>query len=704
MAVWLGAEAPVAILAAAGLAVGAGLLLHRPGVVLIGALLAAGTFSGGLGEQRRQDTLGALVPDGPITVVGTALDDPRRSGSGTVFPLRPDTIVTRRGQQEWQGPRLAVSGGDGKVTAGDRVLVTGTVSAGPSVLRGDPVAGRIAARSITVVDSARDPLFLAGNLLRGRVHDGLESFAGRPEAGLLAGFLIGDVRSLPDADAEALRLAGLSHFVAVSGSNVALFLAAWWIAMGPLGWTPRRRAVLGLAGLAVFVVVTRWEPSVLRAATMAGLVLAGRVAAIPLGPWSALGGAVTVLLLTSPELSGNVGFQLSAAATAGVIAGAGAFAGRRPAWAWTALAATLSAQAAVAPLLLVHFGSVPLFAPITNVLAAPLVALSTSVGGVGVLLGAEPLTWLGLIPARMVLGIATGAADLPQLGPAGALLCAAAASAAAARRLRPGVTLVTAIVVAWTVVVPPSPPSGPLLEVLDVGQGDSILLRGPSGAVVLVDGGPDPRLLRRHLRDRGVGTIDLLIVTHGHADHTSGLVGITASTLVRRAWIAGQSEDEGALADLIAELAAVGVAVETPAVGWRATVGEFALDVLGPRRRYAGANDGSIVVQATAAGRTVLLAGDIEVIAQRELGPVATDVLKVPHQGAATSDLEWLAATAPSVAIISVGPNDFGHPAPEVIETLEAAGAVVLRTDRQGTVSIRLDRECDSRLLYCAER
>ena len=184
-----------------------------------------------------------------------------------------------------------------------------------------------------------------------------------------------------------MRLSGLSHFVAVSGSNVALFLSAWWLASGPLGWGPRRRAVLGLAGLAVFVVATRWEPSVVRAATMAALVLGGRLAGRAVDGWTALGGSVTLLLLVSGDLAGDAGFQLSVAATAGVLAGGGLWRDRRPRWAWTALGATVSAQAAVAPLLLIHFGSVPLFAPLTNVVAAPLVAGATAAGGVGVLAG-----------------------------------------------------------------------------------------------------------------------------------------------------------------------------------------------------------------------------------------------------------------------------------------------------------------------------
>jgi competence protein ComEC len=184
-----------------------------------------------------------------------------------------------------------------------------------------------------------------------------------------------------------------------------------------------------------------------------------------------------------------------------------------------------------------------------------------------------------------------------------------------------------------------------------------------------------------------VRRIDLLVATHSHADHLAGLEGITDWAAIGRFWHSGQEGE--ALEDLLREMAAAGVPAERPAPGWRAQVGAFQLDVLGPVRRYASPNDGSLVLRVTAAV-VVLLPGDVEAIAQADLGPLPADVLKVPHQGAATSDLQWLAASAAGVAVISVGPNDYGHPAPEVIAALQRAGAQVRRTDLEGDVVVAL--------------
>jgi competence protein ComEC len=651
-------------------------------------LVAAGGVAATLAGARERATLVAEVPSGRVVVAGVAADDAVPIDGGARFVLRPTHLAREGGWQAWQGPRLAVTGPGAAVAAGERVVVTGAASPAPFYTRSGPVAGHVEARTVERLGPAADPLFATGNVLRRRVLSGVAHFAPRPAAALLLGLLIGDDGGLSEADTEALRLSGLSHFVAVSGSNVALFLAAWWLASGPLGWGPRRRALLGLVGLAVFVVVTRWEPSVVRAAAMAALILIGRLAGVAVDGWAALGGSVTLLLLISGDLAGDPGFQLSVAATTGVLAGGGLWKGRRPRWAWTALGATVCAQAAVAPLLLVHFGSLPLFAPATNVVAAPLVALATAAGGVGVLSGIAPITGVALLAADGVLAVAGFARDLPQLSWGGVALVAGVGGLTAVPRLRPLVALGGVLAVGAATILPAHLPARPEVVFLDVGQGDATLLWGPSGEVVLVDGGPDPAVLRRALLGRGVRRIDLLVASHDHADHLAGLEGITEWAAVGRVWHADQGAE--ALAALVVEMRAAGVPVEVPGPGWEAAIGAFRIDVLGPVRSYASSNDGSLVLRVSAGGAIVLLPGDVEAIAQADLGPVAADVVKVPHQGAVTSDPLWLAACGPGVAVISVGPNDFGHPAPEVIAALEAAGAVVRRTDLEGDVVIAL--------------
>ena len=662
--------------------------LRKPTWSLVAVVALAGSVSGALSSQRDLAILESVVPEGIVEVYGVAIDDPRPGATGFWFLLDPEYLRTRTRDLVWDGPPLLVSFIQGtEAMAGDRLAVSGRLRAQPGAARGDPYAGRIDARAIDSIESAGG-FFRVANLLRSRVEDQLSTSKDRPAAALLSGFLIGDIRELPRPDSAALRTAGLSHYVAVSGSNVALFLMLWWFILGPLGFGTRRRAMFGIVGLVLFAIVTRWEPSVLRAAVMAGFVLVARAFGMSVGPWTALGGGVAGLLLVSGELVADVGFQLSVAATAGVIAGAGYRPLARFPLVGATLAATVSAQLAVAPLLLIHFGTLPLLSPLTNLLAGPLVMAATSLGGIGVLVGVPALTGSATGIAGVVLGIARSAAPWPQIGWIGFACLGVALLVARLPVPRRAMSLLTAVWAFIVIGLSPAPVAFPAVVFLDVGQGDSSLFMGETGAVVLLDGGPDPGVLIERLRHYGVDHLDLVVASHQHHDHVAGLIAALSRYPVGRLWHSGQPDPGPEMKELLDLAEREGVPIEVVRPGWKAAIGEFRFEVLGPVRRYASPNDQSVVLLVEFDDRTILMPGDIETYAQSDLGPIQADILKVPHQGAATSDLNWLRSVGADIAVIPVGPNDYGHPAPEVVELFDHMGAQVLRTDRDGDVVI----------------
>ena len=692
-AIWLGALAgPICPLPIAVAVVGAGAAVavwRRSSAVLLLALVGIGLMSGAMAETRAEGTLSAWVPQGRGVLEGVATTDAVAYGDRFSFTYRPSSWQPNGAvaATSWVGPALSIVTTEGDVAAGELVSVSGFVRARPDVTRGDPIAGHVTATDVTPMDALPSVAVDAGNAIRRRVQNRLAVLGETAEAALLGGFLIGDIARLPDIDNEALRRAGLTHYVAVSGSNVALVLGAWWLVLGVAGAGVRIRSVTGLAVLVVFVVVTRWESSVIRASTMAGLVVGGRARGVSIDAWTALGGAVSLLLTVSGGLAYYVGFQLSALATAGVLLGMRIWTQRTPKAFWGVLAATISAQLAVVPLLLVHFGTVPVLSPLANLVAAPLVTGATALAGVGVIANWDLPLLVAEMLAGMVLGVARTAAGWPQLGSVAVLGVALPIGLAWRTRLRPLAFAVVALSV-LVGMVPPGPPEVPMVIWLDVGQGDAVLLRDPSGAVALMDGGREPLVLREALRRHGVRRIDLLVASHGDADHIGGMSDLFDYAEVGRVWVPAFLEPREMLSELITEAEQHRVAVDFVAAGDGAVLGEFVLDVVGPMRRFAEENNGSVVLYASVGDKSALLPGDIGAIAQRALPPLRPDLLMVPHHGAATSDLGWVTETARDTAIISVGPNSYGHPAPEIVAALADAGIRVLTTWDMGDIAV----------------
>jgi len=227
------------------------------------------------------------------------------------------------------------------------------------------------------------------------------------------------------------------------------------------------------------------------------------------------------------------------------------------------------------------------------------------------------------------------------------------------------------------------------------------VLRTTPGHAVVVDVGPDAGAVGRCLDLLGVDTVDLLVLTHFHADHVDGLAGVLGSHRVGEVWVSRALDPVDGARAALAEAADAGVPLRpAPYAGtWRS--GATHLQVLWPLPGEPDpgpgdgttANDASVVLLAEVAGLRLLLTGDLEPPGQaalaRTLPALTVDVVKVPHHGSSYQDLDWLTGLGARAAVISVGEdNDYGHPAPAVLTALESAGARVLRTDTDGAVAL----------------
>jgi competence protein ComEC len=543
-------------------------------------------------------------------------------------------------------------------------------------------------------------------------------------AGLLRGLVLGDTAGIgPDLTADA-KATGLTHLVAVSGSHVAVICGMVLLLLRRAG--PRIAAGGTAATLAALVVLVGPQPSVLRAVVMGAIGMAAAVLGRARAALPALAAAVLILLLIDPELAATAGFALSVQATAGLILLA-------PGWSaalqrrgvprgWAQLVVLpVAAQVTTMPVIAALSGTVSLASVPANILVAPVVTPTLLVGLACTAVG----PWwpaAGRVLARTdgpLLGWITGtahrlarwpAATLPWPASPGGVLALAALVLAGLmvlrhRRMRAAMAAAAAGVL--LVLVPAQvaavgwPVDGWLLTACEVGQGDGMVLStGEAGSAVVVDTGPDPAPMDACLDRLGVSTIPLLVLTHLHADHVGGLTGAIDGRSVGAIGVGPDREPAAAWLDVLGIAAAHGIPVVALSPGTRWASGSLALTVLAPNHTFHGTdsdpNNDSVVMMAVDRGVHILMTGDIEPPAQRELlasgADLHADILKQPHHGSAKILPEFLAAVRPRVAVIGVGAdNDYGQPAPTALRADAAAGVLtVLRTDTQGDVEVAL--------------
>ncbi|MGH7412996.1 MAG: DNA internalization-related competence protein ComEC/Rec2 [Candidatus Rokuibacteriota bacterium] len=544
---------------------------------------------------------------------------------------------------------------------------------------------------------------------------------------MLAGLLLGERSALPPESDEAFRRAGVYHILAVSGFNVALLAGAVFGGLAMCGVPRRGAAGAAAVVLVAFALVVGSQPSVLRATVMGLLLLSAllldRESQLP----NALALAVLALLLWRPGDLWEPGFQLSFAATAGIVhltpAITAALAGRGwPRWLAAAVGVSLGAQAGVTPLMLTHFNQLSLVGVVANLAVVPLAAVATTLGMVALLVeqGAATLgallfeaLWVVLVALRAVVAIAAALpaamAHLPAPGPAtvvawyGALLLAP--GAAASRRTRV-VVGVLAVMVAVLSLWPWVRPTETMLRVtfLDVGQGDAALIELPEGPRLLVDGGPGgarrfdvgERVLAPFLWNRPLARLDVVALSHWDADHSGGLAAVLSRFHVGEFWESGRPP--AGARETVTALTRSRAPRRVLAAGQRLQLGRALITVLGPGPEPAqGTNDQSLVLRLDWRGVSLLLAGDLgprgEALLLERGGPVQALALKVAHHGSRFSSTSpFLQRVRPRLAVISVGArNPFRHPSAEALGRLATAGARVYRTDRDGAVVLETD-------------
>lgn len=704
-----GAGVAGAVVGAMGAAAG---LRFGPGAVPVALVLATGSLHGALG--RRIDSLrcAARLPDGPVALVVRVVEPT----AGRVPALVRPEIGCGGAVQARFGPDVVVEGGE-------RHRVEARWIAGSASLGRDD--GLLAVRRTELLE--RDPT--AGERLRNWLHRTTRDLYGH-RAGMIDALMLGRRGAIEPALNTAFARAGLVHILSISGFHVGL-IGGWLFVLLRAATMDRHRArFLATVGVSCYVAFIGAPAPALRAATLAWLAaLAGARQRQP-APGSLFAITALIVLVLDPFALVDLGAWLSVTALWGATTWSRWSDGAAsPTW-WCRIAAgSVGATLGTAPAAALVLGNVAPIGVLVNLVAVPVAGLAVPGALASLLLASlHRAAGAGLAAGSgFLLDIMEGVAELGARVPGGAIVFepGVAPMGAAAGMVLTGVWVigrrntlreagrraswVAAVGLMGHLLVLPWGPAGTgtrlTLHFLNVGQGDAIAIRTAKGRWILVDAGPRDReqdagrrVVVPFLLRNGVRSLEALILSHAHLDHYGGATAVLDRIRVGAVLEPGvPSADQNYRAFLDA-VERSGARWGTLRAGDRFELDGVEFAVLHPdttwRRFGEDLNEDSVILRLRSGRFEAVLGGDAGLPAEEWLaGRVgAVEVLKVGHHGSRTATgAGWLAELRPLVAVVSTGPNGYGHPAPATVARLGRAGVEAWRTDRDGTVSILVD-------------
>lgn len=737
----------------------------RLGLILISVLgLGAARYTAALPDLESPDQVAYYTDRGEVIIAGLVSGEPVIHDTAVELRLQAESIqIPGAMEQPVSGNVLLRTGRYTSIVYGDRLRIEGELEPPPD----DPVYNRreylarqgvhsqMMAPAITLVATGEgSPIKQIIYRIKDHARATIQRQLPDPQAALLTGILLGDDSGLPPELEEQFRMTGMTHIIAISGFNIAI-LTGLLLVMSRFLFGFRWSAWFVLLGIALYTILVGADAAVVRAAIMGALlVITSRLLGRPTFAPAGLFTAAIIMTLANPYILWDIGFQLSFAATLGLMLYLGPWgewmkiklrrftdpetASRLTRTISEVVLATMAALLLTLPLILYHFARLSLVSPIANLLILPAQPGVMIWGGLATLTGmvipaaGQLLAWVAWLFLSYTISLVRFFAGFPwaslplivtptgvvvlylalifltwlaRIGPEGRGKFVTRLNQNKIQRIALFSCAVIAVLATiWAL----SQPDGKLhVTFLDVGQGDATFIQTPSGRQILVDGGAYPTVLHDHLGreipfwDRDV---DLVIATHPDADHIAGLPGVfdryDVDKLITNSATAGTETYQALLTAAAESRTPILQAVAGEVIVIEDSVTLEVLNPTGAGPLPAGDqhdNDTSLAIRLVYGDFSLLLTGDAGEEAEWDMlnsgRNLSAVVYKAGHHGArSSSTAPFLDAVRPGYVVVSAGEgNRYGHPSEELIKRAEDLGATVLRTDELGTIKLITD-------------
>lgn len=576
-----------------------------------------------------------------------------------------------------------------------------------------------------------NPIFTIINKLSLIFKQNLKKLLSEQEAELEQGILLGDTSDIESDIKDDFRKCNLSHMLAVSGAHLSYLVLGINTVLSKKSFGIRRRKILSIMFILIFMVIVNMSPSVVRAGISTIIAIFATLIYRKQDTYTTISIALLLTLLNNPFAIFDVGLQLSYLATLSIIVFYSKFTQKQfnnkvKKYLYESTILTVSANILILSITIYEFNTIPINSVISNLLAGPLLGICIILGMFMVIISTVcfPVSKLIAFPLQIILKILIKIIELISKIPFGnytvktpwfivvfLTYAIIATLIYNKKKMTKILTMVTLIIFVVMQVCAFINIDGKLkIYFIDVGQGDSMLVKTVRGKNILIDGGgsKDPdydigeKILVPYLLDRRIKTLDYVIISHFDEDHATGVAQILGKIDVSSIILTRQLEENDIYRHILSIAKEKKIKLIYVKEGDVLKIGGIKISIIHPENKLMinnPMNNNSIVCKVEYNSFSMLLTGDIEMEAEelilRKNINLKADVLKVAHHGSKTSTTgEFLKAINPKVALIGVGKNNnFGHPSNEVIQRLKENGTRIYRTDENGEISITVNKK-----------